>query len=305
MKRFFLALMLCCAAVSLTAAPLPKKISVGKKSIMQLKPGNFVIVIPAKAIPVVKFAASELQKFLSQSMDSKIPVVTVPESGKINIHVGMTAEAKKAGIDLSKLVRDGFYIRTSGKNIFIAGIDDPKKNPVHEIKTGGGWSILYEHATIFGVYDFLERFAGMRFYFEGELGTIVPKNKVLNIPEINIVERPDFTVRSYSAFYDGEYFEGPKPKATINPKKNINLYRNRFHTMSMPCCHGIQGFGMLHRFGESNPEYFALASNGRRLNDPNVRFPGQLCWSSNVREEIYKDVEAYLKGRPAKERGVV
>ena len=304
MKKLLLALCLLTGAViSVSAAPVPKQVITGKKSIMELNGDNTLILIPAKASRVLKFTASELQSLLSQTFGKKVPVVTAPQPGKHHIRLGLTPEALKAGLDPAKLARDGFYIRTAGKDIFIAGVDDPVKDPVLEIKRGGAWAI-YEHATLFGVYDFLERFAGMRFYFPGELGTIIPQKKSLSIPEINIIERPDFKVRTYSAFYDGVYFEGPNPEAVINPKKNLNMYRYRYPTEYMPCCHGIQGFGLIHRFGKSNPEYFALLSNGKRANDPNLTFPGQLCWTSPVKEEIYKDIEAYFKGRPAEERGV-
>ncbi len=304
MKKLLLALCMLAGVVLSGASPAPKSIVIGKKSIMELKPGNFVILLPAKPSKVLKFAASELQTILSQAMGAKIPVTTAPQPGKHHIRLGITPEAVKAGLDPEKLIRDGFYIRTVGKDIFIAGRDDSTKDPVREIQRGGGWSMHYEHATIFGVYDFLERFAGVRFYFPGELGTIVPKRKVLSIPQINIVERPDFKVRTYSAFYDGVYFEGPKADAVINPNKNLNLYRNRYPTEYMPCCHGINGFGLVHRFGKSNPEYFVKMSNGTRLNDPDVRFAGQLCWTSPVKEEIYKDLVSYFTGRPPQERGV-
>ena len=305
MKKVFLAAFITAAAcLTLCGAALPKQITIGKKTVMELKPGNVVILTQANPSPVIKFAASELQTLLSKVLGAQIPVVTAPQPGKHHLRLGLTPEAVKAGLDPAKLIRDGFYIRTVGKDIYIAGIDDPKRNPVYEIKKGGGWSMHYHHATIFAVYDFLERFAGVRFYFPGELGTILPKKKMLALPEINIVERPDFKVRTYSAFYDGVYFEGPNANAVINPNKNLTLYRNRYPTEYLPCCHGIQGFGIMHRFSKSNPEYFALLSNGKRANDPNLSFPGQLCWTSPVKEEIYKDLEAYFKGRPAAERGV-
>ena len=34
--------------------------------------------------------------------------------------------------------------------------------------------MFHEHATLFGVYEFLERFADCRFYFPGELGPSGP-----------------------------------------------------------------------------------------------------------------------------------
>ena len=45
--------------------------------------------------------------------------------------------------------------------------------------TGSNWPWMYdEQGTMYAVYDFLERFAGCRFYFPGELGTILPRTEV-------------------------------------------------------------------------------------------------------------------------------
>ena len=184
------------------------------------------------------------------------------------------------------------------------GIDDQKANPKNAIESGGSWSQLYQRGTQFGVYDFLERFAGVRMYFPGELGTIVPTRTQLNIPEINIYDRPDFTTRRISTWWDGEYFEGENPKATINPKKNLNHQRLRWATTEDGACHGLNHFGYIKRFGESHPEYFALMSNGKRENDPKGHYAGQICFTSEVTEEIYQDVRAYLKGESADTRKI-
>ena len=304
MKKLFFLLSLFLTGAVVFGAPAPRSISIGSKPIFRLTKDNCLILIPPDACKVVQFAAQELQEQLSRVLGGTIPVGTMPRAGKSHLRLGLTPEAKNAGLDPAKLARDGFYIKTAGKDVFIGGIDDPKVNPPLEIKRGGGWSMLYEKGTVYGVYDFLERFAGVRFYFPGELGTIAPPARELNIPAIDIIDRPDFTVRSFSPHNDGTYFEGEKRDAIINPRKNLNIYRYRYQTQYMPCCHGVQGFGFVHRFGKSHPEYFALTSNNRRYNDPNLQFPGQICWTSNIREELYQDLKSYFTGRPPEERGM-
>ena len=280
------------------SAGLPKKIEIGKNADLTVAGNNTVIVVDPSASKVTKFAAKELQEFLSQILGRKIPVSAWPGKG-VNLYVGLGDFARKKGLKGEDLARDGFFIKRYGRDICIAGRDDAKADPEKLLKTSGVWGMMHERASAFAVYDFLERFAGVRFYFPGELGTIVPKKAALKLPEIDIVEKPDFIKRTYSAFWDGEYFEGENRKATVNPRKNLNLYRRRASTTGEPpCTHGLEnGFNLTARFYKSHPEYFALTRTGERN-------PLHLCWNSPVMEEIYQDIKAYLTGRPASERGV-
>ncbi|MBO5791043.1 MAG: DUF4838 domain-containing protein [Lentisphaeria bacterium] len=304
MKKFICAALLIMAAgAMLPLQAQPRFDRSGKKVIHELNGSNVRIVVQNTS-PVTAFAAEELQMFLSQILGKKIPIAKTPGSA-YNIYVGSGPFADSLKLDLKKLIRDGFYIKSSGKNIVIAGRDDPKANIKWSIQRGGAWSFHFERATLFGVYEFLERFCGARFYFPGELGTVVPRKKSLKLPEIDLSERPDMPHRRYSSFWDGEYFEGENRKATINPAKNINLLRLRGETAYLPCCHGMNGNKLLQRFGKSNPEYFALTRNNIRRNDPDIHFAGHICFSSNVIEELYQDLKAYLTGKDASTRNIL
>ena len=281
-----------------------KEINISKQDAALLTAENCTIVLAPGTSPTAKFAAAELQTFLSQVLGGKIPVSATPGNGP-NLFVGFSEHTARIGLDPAALVRDGFFLRSSGQDRYLAGIDDPQTDPEVAIKRSGVWINLYERGTLFAVYDFLERFAGVRFYFPGELGTIVPQQSPLRIPVHSIVEKPDFIQRRYSNYYDGEYFEGENRKNVLNPLKTLNEYRLRGHTMLIPCCHGLNGFSFLDRFGKSHPEYFALLDNGQRHNNPAMSHPGQLCLSSGITEEIYQDIKAYLQGRPASERGAL
>ena len=279
------------------SAELPRKIEIGKNADLAITGDKTVIVVEPSASKVTRFAAKELQKILSQILGQKIPVSARPGKG-VNLYVGLGESAREKGLKGEDLARDGFFIRRRGSDICLAGRDDPQADPEKLIRTSGVWGMMHERASVFAVYDFLERFAGVRFYFPGELGTVVPKKKALKLPEIDIVERPDFDKRMYSAFWDGEYFEGENRKAVVNPHKNLNFYRRRASTTAAPpCTHGLSNaFNLAARFYKTHPEYFALTRTGRN--------PLHLCWSSPVTEEIYQDIKAYLTGRPASERGV-
>lgn len=259
------------------------------------------IVVPEGSTSVAKFAGAELHTFLGKVIGARVPVVTSPSAGAIALIVGDNALSRAAGIDVKKLPRDGFIIKAAGNRIYIAGNDDPQSDP-QKVLNAGYWGLLHERGTLFGIYDFLERFAGVRFYFPGEAGTVVPKHQTLILPSMDIVDCPDYTVRKTS-YAHGQWYD-PASKQDGLYEKNLNYYRTRQETRYIPNCHGLARLGYLTRFGKSHPEYFALIGNGQRHNNPALPHPGQLCFSSGIREEIYKDAEAFLTGKTAQERGV-
>ncbi|MBR2373350.1 MAG: DUF4838 domain-containing protein [Lentisphaeria bacterium] len=281
-----------------------RTINIGNKAIMTMTADNTVIVLPAKSSKILQFAAGELQYLLSGVLGKKVQISAVPVKGKNAIILGFNELSLVANFNRKQLVRDSYFIRSLPGRIFIAGTEDPKADPEKAINKGGVWSQMYERGVLFGVYDFAERFAGVRMYFPGELGTVMPRKKSIAIPPVDIYDRPDFVQRKVSTFWDGTYFEGKNPSATINPAKTLNSYRLRLETESIPCCHGTNGFQYVKRFGKTNPEYFALLANGNRHNDPSLNHSGQLCYSSGVIEEMYKDVRSYLKGEPASKRKI-
>ncbi len=286
---------------TLKRPPRKAVISANKQAAL-LSAENTGIVIDAKASPAVRFAAAQLQEFLSQILGKKI-AISAQAGKKHNIYVGNSPFVLKNGVDVARLPRDGFIIKTVGNDIIIAGRDDAKADPVRAL-TGGVWAQHYERATLFGVYDFLERFANVRFYFPGELGTIIIKRPALPIPECHIFERPDFLYRKYSYYWDGTYFEGKERNKKLHPMKTLNYYRMRMETFYLPSNHGLTRFNLLDRFAKSNPEYFAMTDTGARRTSKEGMFAGHICWSSPVTEVIYQDIKAYLTGRPPKERGM-
>lgn len=260
---------------------------------------QFEIVIPNNSSNVAKYAAMELKTCLEKTINGKIPVTIFPTQGKIALIVGDNEFTRKLGVDVKSLPRDGFVIKNFGNTIVIAGKDDPDKKPEEQFKESI-WGQFYERATLFAVYDFLERFAGVRFYFPGEIGTIIRKNENLKVPSMDIVECPDFTRRSYST-YAGKLLN---QKDTVYYDKNKMAYSVRMETDFIPTGHGLRSLQYINRFSKTHPEYFALLDNGKRHSDPGMKFPGQLCFSSGICEEIYGDAVAFLSGKPASSRGL-
>ncbi len=278
----------------------PRKIVIRNQDSLEIPSrgaANLEIVLEEKAFPVTKNAAEELQEYLQKRLETVIPIVNVPSDGKISFVLGINSFSKSAGIDDSKLCRDAFIIQRKGRVIYILGKDDPKSGFRNAEGRYAGVSVqLYERGTLFGVYDFLERFAGIRFFWPGELGTVIPTGMSMQIPEIDLYDRPDFEARYYSV-YNG-YWEGEPPQKSprglyCSLAKNLLGYRNRLQTYEVPCSHGVILLRLKERFAKTHPEYFAQRKDGSRFLEGN----GQLCLSSPVTRYITEAAEQLLQGK--------
>ena len=286
---------------------IPRRIGIKSESAIPLASGGKAqceVVIPEKSSPMLRYAGSQLAFYLEKIIGGKVAVTAKP-SGKKTAFILGPSGAKLAGFDLKKLDRDGYIIKTIGNKIAIAGNDDARGNPQKNIPQ---WN---ERGTLNGVYEFLERFGGVRFYFPGEIGTVVPRKADWKLPEIDIVDRPDNTYRQ--AYYG----HGALGKKTVfyrgTPVREIrmgHLFQTRMSTLNLPNCHGLAYLGLVERFAKTHPEYFALRDNGERINGVNPKneheIRGQLCYSNDeLKNEIYLDAKAFLSGQSAASRGIV
>ena len=270
-----------------------------------LEPGKTEIVVAKGAAPVVTFAAKELKHFLDGVLSCDVPVVAAPTAGRTPIHLGADEWTRAAGICVDGFARDAFRIVVTDGAVFIAGRDDPKANPERAMQKNV-WLQHYERATLFGAYEFLERYAGVRMYFPGELGEIVPKSARLEIAPADFTVAPNMTGRHYSFFGEGVWFEGEKrDSASTGPLRWLHSYRLRMQTESVPFCHGLSHRNYVRRFHKTHPEYFCLKADGTRDINLAVRHTGQLCHTSGIWEEIYQDAKSYLMGEKADVRGVL
>ena len=262
------------------------------------------IVVGADAVPAVKFAAAEAKEFLSRTLGADVPVVAEPGDGRAHLFLGASRWSAAEGVSAAGVANDGFVQLSKGNDVFIVGEDDPKIDPAARVKRPWWGSHHYSHGTLNGVYDFLENVAGVRFYFPGELGTCIARRKELCVPEGRIAREPALSIRTWSEYSDGEWPEGPDAKNAYHPMKALNILRNRASTRNYGCCHGLNGFRYVERFGKTHPEYFALDRKGNRMIEGEGWARGHLCFSSGIRDEIFKDCLSYLKGEGASVRGV-
>ena len=274
-------------------------------SAVTLMPERMEVVVANDAPQITAFAGDELTNFLSKALGRQIPLVTAPSEGRQSIVLGEKALPAAAGMDFSKEPRDTFVISAEGERVYIAGRDGRglSRNWIYNPKCSYGQLLGHERATLFGVYDFLERYVGVRFYFpDDELGTVVPSKNRVEVPDGVRKVSPDYLLRD--PYFGGD---GVWPSKSYGGMETKTAYwmRLRLASTSIPCCHGSRELKYIERFGKTHPEYLAQKKDGTVRLDTEQFAAYQYCWSNpGFQEELYQDVKAYLTGQSPATRGL-
>lgn len=278
--------------------------------VVELKMGQTEVVVPAESSAVARFAGAEMTNFLAQAWGIDVPLVQTPSEGKMAIVLGTNALSRAVGLTDEGLEADAFRVKVMPNRVYLLGRDSAKWGPDSMISMGQLRVVQTQaRATLNAAYDFLERFVGVRFYFPGEMGTVVPRVGTIRVPVGERTVAPDFKVRKVHMFSDGVWYEG-KPTKPYQPcpPKILAWMRLRLQCREIPCSHGQTMFWYPERFAKTHPEYFQLKKDGTRCTNVVARAADcstrQLCHTSPIWEEMYKDAKSYLTGEPASVRGV-
>ena len=285
------------------------------------KAAEYSIVLPQKASPSQKYAAEELRDFTEKATGVRLPIVTdaQPIPAKAIVLGGADAQervppadatgrvppADAQGIPRPKAVReadalagvrvppadatgrvppvsDGFRLKVDGSRLYIVG--------------------SAERGTLYGVYEFLERFVGCRWYASWH--TVVPRRDRVEVPaDLDDTQTPAFAMRE-PYWYD--VIQHPEFAARL--RVNSRSWRRLGDKFGGDPYRFGGGLGSCHTFDrllspdeyfDAHPEYFSLVK-GRR-----IKSRTQLCLTnpdvlrivtSNVLERIRKDPGAKFYG---------
>lgn len=126
--------------------------------------------------------AKELQRYILAATGAELPIVATVAPPAIVL--GDCPEAAAQGLVGKDMPPEGFAIKTADRLVFIVGNQVGNANGVE-------W----------GVYEFLERFVGMRWYLPQaevngpELGQDIPKSDRLAVPPVWLEDAPAFRMR--------------------------------------------------------------------------------------------------------------
>ena len=254
------------------------------------------IIIAANAPGSVRLAASDLQKYLKAVCKADLVIKNNTKEKTGNIYVGFSHELKKQGFLQKDLKPDAFKIISRNGNLYIFGRDYSggpivgMRNPwfhqeVYNSKLKIG--AFGEAGTMYGVYYFLEKFAGVRWYMPGKLGTVITKKNEIEIPVLNITKSPDFSYR-YPWLCD--FGQAPDDAIWYRRTGFGGLYPAQI----------IDSFAFFLKYKKSHPEYFAQVDGKRDFgNKCASRGGGHLCLKNpDVAKQWVKDICAYFKAHP-------
>lgn len=219
------------------------------------------IVVAPDAPDMTKLAAREFQAFIKAVCGQELALRSdgVGSGMSPAVYIGASAALQELGIAADGLAAEGYRIVVRPGALAIVGRDyagpplQAAQNPwrLHDLYNSTlKLNALGEAGTLYGVYAFLERVCGVRFYMPGELGTVLNPIPELKVPAFTQERAPAFNYR-YPWFCFLE--EGPA--------EALWLRRAGFGgTTPVVINHN---FDVMYRHREAHPEFFALVDGVR------------------------------------------
>lgn len=259
---------------------------------------NVDIIVPATGefAGYYKEIAETLRDFLNAACGVKFSILTEAKTRK-GIYVGpcdnpiVQNYCKEI---VPKLPDEGFTVISFSKGILLVG-----KDALCPVVDAGAMTVnsdFHSKGTFFAACDFLERLLGFRFYFPGELGMHIPfyQGRSLNIPALKYTDQPVFALRrsSYANYdtLDKDILKADRKDRTLwlRMQRTGDIQMEKFdHT---DC--------FWHEFyAKSNPEFFAVDKDGRRMIGKKNFYDSQRCYTNAAGfQEHLKLIERAYKG---------
>ena len=226
------------------------------------------IVIDADATQRMKEAAQTLADYLQRSTGSKFAISDQPELvSSSHAIVFLTVKSDNFSPSSSILpTKDAFNIEfPNAQSIVISGVSDI--------------------GVEFGVYDFLERFLGVRWLFPGEIGIHVPQLDKVKVLFKNIVGTPRYQMRLLSGLKTKEALEWAA--------------KNRMNNMGIKFHHNLANLFPVEIYAKSHPEFFPVINGKRFIPKPGEKSRWQPCFSApGLVDEAVKRIINYFEKNP-------
>jgi hypothetical protein len=246
----------------------------GTNTIHLHKMKDWQIIINENAVPNEKYAAEEFQRLFKDITTIEIKIIT-KRRDKNAIYIGKTALSSRGSLNsaISTLGEEGLHIHIGKQKLLIEGGS--------------------QRGTLYGVYEFFERYIGVRFLTEDH--TYIPQNASnVSIPLVDFIYVPQFFFRW--SFYK-ENFDNPPFATRLRINTITDDPRLGGKSSQDLITHSILNYLPVSVYGKDHPEYYAQVDGVRRLN---VGGGPQVCSTNpDVIKAITKGVINILDANPS------
>lgn len=277
----------------------------------------------------VRLASAELQYFIRQATGLQVPIVNVCSANAKNvIFVGQSSYTEQYGVSEAHLGEQEYVIDVSSRRIILMGKDmdvdseavrdkgrsnngfspeEDRRQINYQQATGNGEvasqlvlpSIFDAQGTCYAVYDFIERYLGVRFYGPHPENIVVPAIKKLKIKAARIQRAPAIKYRDGSLTFGWPFM---KEQFMNSTEDMLQLYmrRMRMGGRRWAANHAFTGFqdrflkqnpNRPELFEGKHPEYFAVGRGGGASER-------QFCYTNpGFIRQVAQDAINYFEGK--------
>jgi len=300
------------------------------------------IVLAEQPTRAAQLAAFELQHHIRLITGAEVAVACEPAPADgTRILVGASSAAAALGVSAEAFDTQEYMIRFAVDTLVLAGRDKRDTGEVAYSESDPfafrTWPSLFdEQGTLHAVYDFLERFCGVRWFAPTEVGMDCPRAKTLTVTGSDVRRAPAFSYRDCgwamtmsenydavtslwprdseeltayeSAAYAALHKRFPNPWQYIHAKRGrvrLFLHRMRMGGEQYQANHSFYGY--YERFWEKSektpdlfaakkPEWFAQGYDGK---------PPQMCYTSpGFIRQVVQDARDTFDGKGTPHRAV-
>ncbi len=269
---------LLCAVIFSGCDMLPEDFQPDHGEIILVREGSPEVVLVTADNPsrVAAYAAEEMVIHVEKATGVALRVMVeseVPGDYVLSrIYIGETRAAERQGIDAASMPPDAYLLRTADRDLYVVGREEE----------GQLFGLSDRRGTLYGVYELLERYVGVRWLWPGNLGTFVPQAETVSISgNLDEITEPVFQFRQFRTWGINRAISDYDPDASwltfsrsglqsYADDLQVYLARQRvgFSYPKPIVGHYFQGWW--ERYGEEHPDWFMMRADGERGPGPDA-----------------------------------
>ncbi len=241
------------------------------------------ILKPVGGAEIYDIAACELQKFAENITGQEYPIVTNDDGKSDLILIGSDAVNPFCAERFWERDFEAYRIRYGTDDYQLESFSYDGRNMLM-IAGGNG------RGTLYGVYGYLERYCGCRYFWDGD---VIPKADAIPLCDISVLESPRFEYRGIRYFahrglhrFQAEHWDFEDWKREIDwvLKKGLNLFMLRIGDDDL--------------FQQTFPEAVAYPPHDRKLMENREGYTDRTsAWNLKFRGELRKKIMDYANAR--------